>query len=319
MLLTFQWIWAIKKALEPEPLRSVAVGDNPSHRVKATHPHRRLTSIYDNVDTLHMLQLRAFTLYAHKRCMGTRVYFGQLNPKVKKFGDVIWRTFEDVGKDSHRFGAALRASGLVAAPRQTTLDKLSDPCSLALYENTCAEWMVAAMGCFTQSMAITTIYATLGIQAVVDAINDGVIAAMLCNKRSVSEVVSHAKNMPTLKTIIYTSDMIGPDEDIKLPSTTNDMRIISFEDFVKSGDMEKYQPVKPSPNTTAVIMYTSGSTGKPKGVIATHSNILAAVASGQDLIGIKEGGEVYLGYLPLAHILELMAEIAMIGLGNTIC
>ena len=66
-------------------------------------------------------------------------------------------------------------------------------------------------------------------------------------------------------------------------------------------------------------MYTSGSTGTPKGVVITHSQIVAAIASGEKCLGIRDGEDVYLGYLPLAHILELMAEFSMLALGCTIC
>ena len=66
-------------------------------------------------------------------------------------------------------------------------------------------------------------------------------------------------------------------------------------------------------------MYTSGSTGKPKGVVVTHANLLATAAGAVEALGVRVGNEVYLGYLPLAHILELMAEFGMIGYGCTIC
>merc|ERR1712038_1788040 len=65
-------------------------------------------------------------------------------------------------------------------------------------------------------------------------------------------------------------------------------------------------------------MYTSGSTGKPKGVVITHAQVCACAAAAKDALGIVSD-DVYLGYLPLAHILELMAEIAIISLGATIC
>merc|ERR1712038_440710 len=65
-------------------------------------------------------------------------------------------------------------------------------------------------------------------------------------------------------------------------------------------------------------MYTSGSTGKPKGVVITHAQVCACAASAQGSLGMT-ADDVYLGYLPAAHILELMAEIAAVSLGCTIC
>ena len=47
--------------------------------------------------------------------------------------------------------------------------------------------------------------------------------------------------------------------------------------------------------------------------------IVAAVASGDIALGIKEGKDVYLAYLPLAHIMELMAEFVFLAMGCTLC
>ena len=74
----------------------------------------------------------------------------------------------------------------------------------------------------------------------------------------------------------------------------------------------------PSPGTCAVVMYTSGSTGKPKGVVITHQNLLASVTGALTLLKPQDG-DVYLGYLPLAHILELMAELGMLSCGIPVC
>ena len=100
--------------------------------------------------------------------------------------------------------------------------------------------------------------------------------------------------------------------------STKNLKIVSFDDFVASGDEDKFAPVAPTKDTCAVIMYTSGSTGKPKGVVVKHSHLLACAAAAKDSLGLRQS-DVYLGYLPLAHILELMAEFAMIGTGCTIC
>ena len=63
----------------------------------------------------------------------------------------------------------------------------------------------------------------------------------------------------------------------------------------------------PSPSDIAIIMYTSGSTGIPKGVILTHENLMATMKGFSDAVPIS-GDDVLLGFLPLAHVFELLAE-----------
>lgn len=68
-----------------------------------------------------------------------------------------------------------------------------------IYENTCADWMTAAQGCFSQSMVVSTCYATLGVDAVKDAVIEGSVFAMMCNRKSVPNIAKMIKEMPTLK------------------------------------------------------------------------------------------------------------------------
>lgn len=53
-------------------------------------------------------------------------------------------------------------------------------------------------------------------------------------------------------------------------------------------------------------MYTSGSTGVPKGVNLTHTNLIATLKAFTDAIVIDYKKDVFMGYLPLAHVFELL-------------
>lgn len=54
-------------------------------------------------------------------------------------------------------------------------------------------------------------------------------------------------------------------------------------------------------------MYTSGSTGVPKGVLLSHKNALATLKAYCDVVSIKND-DVFMGFLPLAHVFELLSE-----------
>ena len=54
-------------------------------------------------------------------------------------------------------------------------------------------------------------------------------------------------------------------------------------------------------------MYTSGSTGVPKGVLLSHTNVISVMKSFCDVVEIRSD-DVFLAFLPLAHVFELLAE-----------
>lgn len=64
-------------------------------------------------------------------------------------------------------------------------------------------------------------------------------------------------------------------------------------------------------------MYTSGSTGTPKGVLIRHENIVAAMAGQKERVFpmVDVDNDIYIAYLPLAHILELSCEMLVFFLG----
>jgi long-chain acyl-CoA synthetase len=118
-----------------------------------------------------------------------------------------------------------------------------------------------------------------------------------------------------------------------LPATgcgeTHGCRVISWTNVVELGRSEsgKQRVAQPPQDndSVALIMYTSGTTGDPKGVVHTHGSIVAGILAMDDwlhsCIELRDD-DVYLSYLPLAHILEfgvlniLLARHAHVAFGN---
>ena len=87
--------------------------------------------------------------------------------------------------------------------------------------------------------------------------------------------------------------------------------VIGFQELVTVDDAQD-APVDDGvhlagPKDCAIIMYTSGSTGTPKGVILTHENLLCSMSALVNIAKFRQRDR-YIGYLPLAHVLELLAE-----------
>ena len=94
-------------------------------------------------------------------------------------GDIISLSYEEQRRKVLKFGASLRQEGLVPSPEVATFNPISTPCSIGIFENTCSEWMIAALGAFGQSVIVTTIYTTLGMDAVVSVVQDGETSAIV--------------------------------------------------------------------------------------------------------------------------------------------
>ena len=317
--MTFGWINVLKTLTKAKPVRSVPVADKFYHRVVAENKGNLATIPSNGATTLYECFSKTLGKHGSSIAMRKRNFLGWKSAKVKEFGPEIFEfTYSEIGEKAFKFGAALAATGCVPSDPVATLEKVTKPCRIAIFENTCAEWMIAALGAFSQSMGVATVYATLGIESVGEAVVDNSITVIVCNKVNVKYLVESSKNMPCLKTIVYTSDLVGKDMKVDMPTNVpSGLTVISFEDFVESGDTAKYPVIPPTPEMAAVIMYTSGSTGKPKGVVVKHSAIVCGVAAAELKLHLDEKVS-YLGYLPLAHIMELMYEFCLLCAGASI-
>ncbi|THG19818.1 hypothetical protein TEA_018572 [Camellia sinensis var. sinensis] len=81
---------------------------------------------------------------------------------------------------------------------------------------------------------------------------------------------------------------------------------------VKGGKEHPSELLPPQPFNICTIMYTSGTSGDPKGVILTHENIALNIRGVDLFLGQFEdkmtADDVYISFLPLAHVLDRMIE-----------
>ncbi|PRD32919.1 UNVERIFIED_CONTAM: Acsl5, partial [Trichonephila clavipes] len=68
----------------------------------------------------------------------------------------------------------------------------------------------------------------------------------------------------------------------------------------------------PNPSDVATVCYTSGTTGDPKGVMLTHANIIIDASAVIEQLGeyAPKKTDTMMSFLPLAHMLERLCEIA---------
>lgn len=312
-------VWCCRRATRPYSFAEDDEDEAPRRRRAELWEDGLMTSPFENGHeeggtTAWDIFVYAGEEHADKHYLGTRKYLGTHMPEggrfpLKKFGETEWQTYSEAVERMRYFGAGLRQLGVMPIPLGMDLQRTSAPHNILLFEETCADWITALGGAFSQSIAVATSYATLGMAAVGDALTEGNVTVCVCNQNNVSKLAESAP--ACLRHIVYTHNYVEDEKRGQKPASAKDIKVWSMDEVVELGRQSNLKPTPPEPETMAVIMYTSGSTGKPKGVMLSHKNISAAVAGLTDALDISVGVEVYIAYLPAAHILELCAEMTL--------
>ena len=189
--------------------------------------------------------------------------------------------------------------------------------------------MLSAQGAFTQGLTVVTIYATLGEEGLMHGVRQTKAKALVADAKLLKIVASaykskeSAEKMRELKRVIYIADEPTiPDPKMKKDVeaaikviTAAGAEVITLDEIIAIGKGAPKAPKPPKPSDLAIIMYTSGTTGLAKGVKISHANVVATVCGLEkkmpDIFGSAEAltNEVYLAYMPLAHIMEMAGEL----------
>jgi long-chain acyl-CoA synthetase len=144
------------------------------------------------------------------------------------------------------------------------------------------------------------------------------VRAIFANGELLPTVLKIIDNTPTLKTVIYDGE---PDASVvaKLQEKEG-VKVMSLKELIELGKSKgEIKVVKPKRDDVCCVMYTSGSTGTPKGVVLSHGNLISSVAAVSTLLyEILNHNDLYLAFLPLAHILEIIVETSWIFVGMPI-
>ncbi|KAJ2998927.1 long-chain fatty acid-CoA ligase, partial [Globomyces sp. JEL0801] len=219
--------------------------------------------------------------------------------KIWKFPELSpfsWVTYSEVYEMAKQIGSGLIKLGL--QPK----DKLT------IFHSTSKEWMIFAQACYSQTITITTAYDNLGVDALTYSLNECEVSILFTQSTLLSVVKQIGDKVSTLKHIIY-SGTVSTENLKEVQDSCPSLEFHSLAEVQELGRQNPVEPTPPSPEDLSCIMYTSGSTGKPKGVMISHSNIVGAVGGAYTALGdYFDAGGSYLGYLPLAHVLEFLVQ-----------
>ncbi|XP_061538439.1 long-chain-fatty-acid--CoA ligase 3a isoform X2 [Phycodurus eques] len=282
--------------------------EGPYRAVKATKGLVR--TLYPGLDTLAKIFECSAMRFPHRDCLGTREVISEEDEQQtngKKFKKVVlgeyhWLSYRETLSAACQFGCGLASLG--QKPKH----------NIAIFCETRAEWMIAALACFMHNYPLATFYSTLGGPAIAHGLNETEVTHIISSRELLeTRLKAILAKVPKLQCIIVVDNT-----PTSWPGFPSGISIHNMAEVQKLGVRPKNEiseQNQPLASDIAVIMYTSGSTGTPKGALISHSNIIAAFTGVAERIPNLSEKDTYVGYLPLAHVLELSAELVCISHG----
>ncbi|CAI9101131.1 OLC1v1038389C1 [Oldenlandia corymbosa var. corymbosa] len=240
--------------------------------------------------------------YAGNRMLGERE---MVNGKAGKY---VWMTYKEVFDLVSKVGNSIRSCGVTPG----------DKCGI--YGANCTKWVVSMQACNAHGLYCVPLYDTLGAGAIEYIICHAEVSIAFVEETKVSEVL---KTFPSsgkyLKTVVSFGRVSREQQEV---SMNFGLKIFSWDEFLLLGQGQQFDLPAKKKTDICTIMYTSGTTGDPKGVMISNEAILSII-SGVDhqLESISEEfseKDVYLSYLPLAHIFDRVVEELLINRGASI-
>jgi long-chain acyl-CoA synthetase len=171
--------------------------------------------------------------------------------------------------------------------------------------NTTPEMAYCCLAIAASGAIFTAIYHTNGPKECAHVLNDcGARCAFAEDRLQFEKLKSVWRDCPNLERIIV----------FKKDWEENDSRVLSLDQLIAlgrtesnmSGDRAYYERMESiTVDDPVAIIYTSGTTGPPKGVIFNHRGIIRNLTEQTRYFPIVPD-EKGIGYLPMAHAIELM-------------
>ncbi|GBC09115.1 hypothetical protein RclHR1_08610002 [Rhizophagus clarus] len=262
-------------------------------------PDKLLETPCPEVNTVFDSFQYAVSKYAKKPCLGHR----PLDKKTGKYGDYVWETYERVLERFTNFG-----SGLVHINNTIVKNGKKDKYTVGVWSINKPEFHLIIQANAAYNLITVPLYDTLGHDTIEYCTNHAELQIVCMTADHIASMLKLAPKVPKLKVIISIDPLEDAAEYVKEWASEHKIKIYEFSEVEKIGkeNPRKYNP--PTPDDLFVIPYTSGTTGAPKGVMVSHKNMVAVIAS-ITAVSPTLPGDVFISYLPLAHVFGINIEI----------
>ncbi|KAK7366684.1 hypothetical protein VNO80_08681 [Phaseolus coccineus] len=225
-----------------------------------------------------------------------------------KAGKYKWLTYQEVYDLVIKVGNSIRFCGY------------GEGVKCGIYGANSAEWIMSMEACNAHGLYCVPLYDTLGAGAVEFIICHAEVSIAFAEEKKIPELLKTFPNATKhLKTIVSFGKVT---HEQKQEVEKFGLAIYSWDEFLQVGQNKSYDlPIKKR-SDICTIMYTSGTTGDPKGVLISNESIITLLAGVKRLLeSVNEQlseKDVYISYLPLAHIFDRVIEETFIWHGASI-
>ncbi|KAF8698196.1 hypothetical protein HU200_035715 [Digitaria exilis] len=222
--------------------------------------------------------------------------------------EYAWMTYKEV------YDVVMKLAGSIS----TTRVKQGERCGI--YGVNCPEWIISLEACNALGVCTVPLYDSLGAGAVEFIICHAEIQIAFVEEKKIKELLKMCHGTSKyLKTIVSFGVVTS---DHKEEAKTLGLSIFSWEEFLINDGYYDFDLPEKKKSDICTILYTSGTTGEPKGVMIPNESLIANILS-TDFV-MKYVGEafdqddIYMSYLPLAHIFDRVFEESFIYHGSKI-
>ncbi|XP_061374116.1 long chain acyl-CoA synthetase 4 [Gastrolobium bilobum] len=225
-----------------------------------------------------------------------------------KPGKYKWKTYKEVYDVVMKIGNSIRSCGY------------GEGVKCGIYGANSAEWIMSMEACNAHGLYCVPLYDTLGAGAVEFVICHAEVSIAFAEEKKIPELLKTFPNTTKYLRTLVSFGNVTPEQKQEVEKFG--LAIYSWEEFLQVGQNQTFDlPVKKS-SDICTIMYTSGTTGDPKGVLISNESIITLLAGIKRFLeSVNErlhDKDVYLSYLPLAHIFDRVIEEAFIWHGAQI-
>ncbi|KAJ0986188.1 hypothetical protein J5N97_004544 [Dioscorea zingiberensis] len=225
-----------------------------------------------------------------------------------KAGKYVWMTYKEVFDVVMKVGASLRFCGVEQGGR------------CGIYGANCPEWVISMEACNAHGIYCVPLYDTLGAGAVEFIICHAEIEVTFVEEKKIDEVLKTLPNSSKFLKTLVSFGKVTPEQRGEVDKFG--LAVYSWDEFLLLGNDHQFDLPINKKSDICTIMYTSGTTGDPKGVLISNESITTLISGVVRLLDcVNEqlsDKDVYISYLPLAHIFDRVIEEMFIFCGASI-